>query len=91
MAAPETLRHADHVLVVDEADDDGWSVRLEAGADARAFRRAADYFLDLWEGQVPLFVEVAGARRRVRVAVRLLDRSGGVLRMKLVPAEADTG
>lgn len=81
------LRHAEHVLIVEEESQDGWLVRLDAGGDPRAFSRAAEHFLNLWEGQIPLFVEGAGARRKVRIAGRMIDRGGGVLRLKLVPAE----
>lgn len=77
------IRHAGHALEVEETRPDGWSLRYR-NDDAKAFRAAAAYFADLWEGGVPLTLEhPQEGEVRVRVTGRLVDPGAGVLRLRV--------
>lgn len=83
------MHHAGHALEVEETRPDGWSLRYR-NEDAKAFRAAAAYFADLWEGGVLATVEhpTEGAVR-VRVTGRLVDPAAGVLRLRVQRVAAD--
>lgn len=85
------MHHAGHALEVEETRPDGWSLRYR-NDDAKAFRAAAAYFADLWEGGVRVTLDhPTEGSVRVRVTGRLVDPGAGVLRLRVQRAAADDG